>query len=489
MKNEDILWVSPDGSDEELGSFDQPFSDISLALKRIQPGHIITLKPGIYSSDLTIQQSGTRDRPIRICAEKEGTAEITNACWYLYDVSDFIISGLLFRNAPAGALSVIGACESNRFEKLRFINCGLKNPISCSFFFGGSGSRCNVIEECTFSRDIMPKKSHSSPDSVSVGLMITEGDDDGSAANKDFIIRKCNFTNYDYAIIAGSRDAAVGQYGHCIEYNHISNCITAGITARCGDTTIRGNRIENIHHAGIAVVAGVSSLITDNRISGCETGIGVAGTGHTIANNCIFRCKRAVHVAGKSGPETVPATAIVIEQNTIVDHGSNGQTQSKIPPEGIAVDMEANCVVEENLFYGQVRPYNPVAQKPVSEKILPLFARNNVMWKHTGMLEGCSSSEVIFSSYETDTFTNSSGYGASGWVLTPEPYEPDLAATLKDMAGELDDDDPADLEASYEDEEQDDEENPSFDIKSFFTGEGLDPEISVDQTQDEASLN
>jgi len=39
-------------------------------------------------------------------------------------------------------------------------------------------------------------------------------------------------------------------------------------------------------------------------------------------------------------------------------------------------------------------------------------------------LEGVSRGEVAFASRSNDDFTNESGYGASGWMLKPEGFNP-----------------------------------------------------------------
>ena len=77
---------------------------------------------------------------------------IQGACWFFYDICDLIVSGFTFRDAPHGAVSVMGACLRNRFADLLFINCGTRESASCTLFFGGAGGSCNVVENCLFER-------------------------------------------------------------------------------------------------------------------------------------------------------------------------------------------------------------------------------------------------------------------------------------------------------------------------------------------------
>ena len=131
----DILWVAPNGETAGNGSFEEPFGRIPDALSRARPGQTVVLKEGTYPGDATIQSSGSIDMPIRIVAAEESKAVILGGCWYLYDVCDLIVSGLTFRDAPQGAISVMGACERNRFERIRFENCGRLPAASCYAFF------------------------------------------------------------------------------------------------------------------------------------------------------------------------------------------------------------------------------------------------------------------------------------------------------------------------------------------------------------------
>ncbi len=117
-----ILWVSASAGDGN-GTRDNPFESIVRALAVVRPGQTIVLLCGEYADTVTIEISGTLHQPVRIMADPNGRTVVKNA-WFLYDTSDLIISGFTFSNVPAVALSVIGACERNRFENLAFIECG-----------------------------------------------------------------------------------------------------------------------------------------------------------------------------------------------------------------------------------------------------------------------------------------------------------------------------------------------------------------------------
>ena len=144
------IWVSAHKTAYEDGSYSNPFGSISKAIEFAQPGQIVVLKAGKYFGDVTIQKSGSIDKPVRIVAEEKDTVECIASCWFFYDVSDIICSGIVFKESPGMALSVIGKCMRNRFEFLRFINCSIEKENTCTVYFGGSGQACNTVESCYF---------------------------------------------------------------------------------------------------------------------------------------------------------------------------------------------------------------------------------------------------------------------------------------------------------------------------------------------------
>jgi hypothetical protein len=293
-----LIWVEPEhnhsSQNKPMGTFTSPFS-IQGALINVKPGQKIVLLPGNYTGDINIEISGTTARPVRICSYEKHSAVISRACWFLYDSSDIILSGLAFRDSPLGAIAVVGKCCRNRFEEISFVNCGSGNKTASTLFFGGSGIRCNVVEACTFAR---PQRDFSGADpaQVSIGLMMSDGrspDPDmpeGEQANLDQVFRKNSFTNYDCGIMVGSLDSTDFENGTIVEYNSIVNCPT-GISVKSGDTCVRGNVVQGSSRRGVAVLAGRGSLVEANRIVDCATGIAARGKAHSIINNCIIRSR------------------------------------------------------------------------------------------------------------------------------------------------------------------------------------------------------
>ncbi|HEX7511381.1 MAG TPA: hypothetical protein VF335_08780, partial [Chitinivibrionales bacterium] len=194
--SQDRIWVSsaPNGSEE--GSYEQPYSSIANAVEKALPGQTVVLKAGNYSGDVTIEHGGTMEKPLRIMAEKGAVVQCVGACWYFYDVTDIICSGILFKESPGMAIAVMGKCERNRFELLQFMDCSLTKENACTFFFGGSGQFCNIVESCDFFQSGAKRQSSKIQPSLSIGIMIAEGDFQQGEPNRDCIVSKNRFSGY-----------------------------------------------------------------------------------------------------------------------------------------------------------------------------------------------------------------------------------------------------------------------------------------------------
>jgi hypothetical protein len=420
--NPSLLWVSADvAADRPAGTYGDPFGSIGAALDRAREGQKIVLKNGIYRGDVTVQKSGSVDFPIAITAEHAGGALIESSCWYFYDISDMIVSDLHFLNSPHGALSIIGQCERNSFIDLVFKDCGREGKESCTLYLGGSGSNCNVVENCRFER-------RSGTDHVAIGIMIAEGDVGTGEPNRDCLFSKNHFSNYGYAMLIGSQDFTRGEYGHVLECNTIEGCRYDGLLIRCGDTTVRNNDIRDCGRSGVTIAAGRGSLVENNRIGNSGTGIRTLGAAHTIQNNCLVRCDSvAIHVSDKTNSEQEPSQNIIIEQNTLVDCGIG---LHGLGIAGIQVDPSTSCIMRRNLFYGTGKPYQIAgsAASPTAVASPQCFIDDNISAGGCESMAGSQSRDIAFASYSSGDFSSNSGYGAQGWQTKAGPYDMDAIA-------------------------------------------------------------
>ncbi|HMD68284.1 MAG TPA: right-handed parallel beta-helix repeat-containing protein [Chitinivibrionales bacterium] len=475
-----ILWVAPHGKTAGNGSFEEPFGRIRDALSRARPGFTVVLKEGTYPGDTTIQCSGSIDMPIRIASAEESKAIILGGCWYLYDVSDLIVSGLLFRDAPHGAISVMGACERNRFDHIRFENCGRLPAASGTLFFGGSGAACNVVEFCDFTRSALSIGQGKAPGTMNVGLMVSEGDLQEGRPITNIIVRRNRFANYDYGILAGTQDNAANQYGHRIEYNVIDNCASEGIMVKCGDTLVKGNVVTNCPEHAISVATGEGSIVSDNRIVDCGLGIRVAGRGHTVSNNCIIRsCAESILIAEKNGDEGLATENIIVENNTCVGWSRNNWGACA----GIGIEPATSAIVKSNLFFGDGDPCKCTGPHA---GIAGHLIADNARAGAAGC-EGVVEVRVNFVSLAGDNFATDSVYGASGWMCGPEAFDPDLEASQDLPQPDLNneppqDDESASLESNCDSEEvleksllfRNKEQTDSFDLSDSYSFENAE---------------
>ncbi len=417
-----FLWVSASRETPGDGSFQNPFDGIASALAKVEPGQTVVLLPGEYIGDITVQTSGSMEKPIRIAVQQEGTAIIKDACWYLYDVSDMIISGLTFKDSPLGSIAVMGECERNKFEFLHFINCCAKEQAASTMFFGGSGAQCNVVENCLFARNTSATRIKEKAENLAVGLMISEGDTQQGKPILNHIISKNTFKNYDYGILVGSDDNTDRLYGHQISYNSVHNCTFEGIMVKCGDTLVKGNTISNCPTHAVSIVTGIGSLLEDNRIQNCGIGVRIGGLGHSVSNNCIINpSHEAVLILNRSGSQGPKTQNVIVESNTFVS----------MHKEKAIISIEENtcAIIQHNLFAGSDKPYE-IKNAQHNNKTSPqcnCIVDNIAAIRLNTAVEGVASMPVEFSDRMQNDFGNNSGYGAQGWILSPYPFDPDEA--------------------------------------------------------------
>ena len=425
-----IIWAAPQGSGKGRGSFEEPYTSVTHAIARALPGNTVVLIDGEYSGDVTIQNSGSIDRPIRIVAQTKGGARFSQSCWYLYDVCDLILADIAFRDSAHGAISVIGACQRNCFSALAFLRCGTTGDASCTMFFGGSGARCNVVENCTFEAPQENERLDDYDRKSSIGILIAEGDvEQKEMINRNYIVRGNTFSKYGIGIALGSRETGGRQHGHIIEQNIIRDCFCDGIRAKCGDTTLRANMVLNCAGCGIALEAGAGSLVNNNRIEQCATGIQVLGMGHTLRNNCIIGYgQQAVHIAEKRDEHHISAGNIIAEQNTF---SAKNHTASSVRA-AVRVDSAASCILQRNVFYGKASAYIAAASEAaVPRSRINCFADDNVACGGCESAPGIKELDIAFDNISADNYENATGYGAGGWMARGQKIEEEADKSLQ----------------------------------------------------------
>ncbi|MCX7726730.1 MAG: right-handed parallel beta-helix repeat-containing protein [Chitinispirillaceae bacterium] len=425
----DNIWVDPSATVKGNGTFESPYSSIEAALANIKAGQTIILRPGKYSSNLTVQVSGTIHKPIRIMGEPKAEVIISSACWFFYDTSDIIISGLTFQDAPYGAISIMGECCRNRIESIKFINCGTMKKAACTLYIGGAGGKWNVVENCTFIREDISRSTEITPDNASIALMIAQGDILNNAPLSNMIIRRNRFVNYEYGILIGGEDSEKIRCGHIVEYNNIINCHREGILIKTSDTILRGNVIENCDSVALSLQSANECTVENNRIVNCRKGISVHGDGHNITGNCLIQCgEEAISVGKISNSTEESASNCFIENNTIISKVE----VNKGAKAAIVVDSMSTGLIRGNLVYGGIKPFDRYITEETKERKGFTSSQGGFILKDNGIaggggvIEGFTDVEVLFKDEKKDNYQNSSGFGAKGWVLTPEGFDPEI---------------------------------------------------------------
>ena len=65
IKKQEIYYVSPDGNDNNKGSFDEPFKTIQKAADIMEVGNICYIRKGIYRECITLKKNGDKTWDIR----------------------------------------------------------------------------------------------------------------------------------------------------------------------------------------------------------------------------------------------------------------------------------------------------------------------------------------------------------------------------------------------------------------------------------------
>jgi len=427
----DLIWINPAFQDEGCGSFEEPFCDMEPALAKVEPGRTIVLQAGEYGSDLNIQVSGNVRNPVRIMAESQGAAVVKAGCWFFYDASDLVVSGIKFVDAPNGAILLMGACSRNRFDNISFLNCGVRKNAACTFYMGGAGGGCNIVENCSFEHAFESSDTKSAVQNGSIGLMVAQGDTAGGDPLMNNIIRRNRFSGYGFGILVGGDDSKSVRCGHVVEYNTVRNCSHEGILIKSADTIVRGNVIEQCAGNALSLGSELDCHVEANRISDSLNGIVVHGKGHTVSGNCLIRCTNGgVRVSRADPVAGAAALNCFVESNTFIEC-SSPSAESDLRIAGVIIDSGTSGIMQHNLICGEGRPYGVVQQPELcgnggKSAFTQFVIKDNGAAASCSLLDGVGRVEVEFVDAASGNYGNSCGFGAQGWVLSPEGFDPHI---------------------------------------------------------------
>jgi hypothetical protein len=325
------IWVSPNGSDNGNGNLESPYSSISTALDKALAGSTIVCMPGDYKESISINnKNGTQEDPITICGDPTLPPAIFSDSWYLYEVSDFIVSDLTFINSANSAVSLVGKSERNIFKNLIITNCGEKSE--CAIFLGGSDGVGNIIEQCQI--------SYSERSKTQIGVMVSQSrdiEDQSSRISQNAVVRYSTFTNCGTAIILGSSDELEVSGNHLVDENLFENCYE-GVRIKSIGTTISESIFRNCEN-GISHSAGVDTYIRDNRFEECRVAISAAAADCTIHDSLFV-----------DSPILIESSDSV--ELPIIIHNITSISNKESEPISLATSDEVMVVLSNNIFIG-----------------------------------------------------------------------------------------------------------------------------------------
>lgn len=379
MASGNSLYVSPNGSDSNPGTIDQPWQTIGKANQSLQPGDTLYIREGTYAEIIEPYRSGTANSPITYQNYQNEEVTITGK-----NAEDPVVAIGTSVEGPSGADSYIIV------EGLNIIHSNILTN-GKTFFnitITGSNSTNNVIRNCRIIREGGGGLSYMQQGTRESGIKVT------SAKN---------------TLLEGNTISGVGKMGIqlrdvqniTIRDNVISHVAQNAINiSRQLSPMIQGILIEN----NILEWGEIEDGIQFEQVYGDGSNTSLANQGVVIRNNTIrFNAENAIDLKGASN--------IVIEGNVIygnygdgdgpedgndrtgnlggIVHGVNASTRDVIVRNNLFYDnfgvilLEDGFKIYNNTFVGNNRDYTgsssswSTSRKPQFVGILAYGSSNN----------------------------------------------------------------------------------------------------------------
>lgn len=422
-----ILYVDHTFSGLEDGSRETPFTTVEQALTAATPGDTVQLISDDYPHNVNIEVSGTITAPIRLCSES-GQCVISNE-WYMYDSSDIILTGFIFKNIPNQALSIIGNCERNSISHITFIDCGTSDKTPCTLFFGGVGLKDNIVEECNFQISEEQRNSLQN-NALPVGVILSNNNlNNNEPVNTHHVFRSNLFINYGEALVLGSHDNPTHEYFHLVENNIIQGTRDTAIKLRCGGSTIKDNMISGAGNIGISVLSGGMIEIQNNRIEFSQTSVHLENSDTIVSHNTFLK----FHTCGvtiSDGVNSDNSGLMLIENNTFI---SNSPENSSISPQS-----HRQTIIQKNIF---ADTHTPIDNNESTDHVHISNNITNITNITDFPCQGCTiHSEELFTNshsgdYQTQIHYGSKGSSAGTELLSPQENSESLASVIAHYTG------------------------------------------------------
>ena len=321
-------------------------ADLQKAINAANPGDIIILKKGIYTTtgDISINKTGTKEKPITIAAEESGSTEITGKGGFnLTGTSSYIIiRGFKFTHEASKAKCSPGS------SLCRWTNNIFETP--------GSGDYLTIAG----SDHEVDYNTFQNKDSLGKFIAIKGT---GSQIAERLWIHHNYFKKQKNQ--GGRNGAEAFQFGHSgfslsssnsiVEYNLFEDCDGENelISIKASRVTVRYNTIRNcpaqftLRHGNFNEVYGNYFINTP--------GLRIFGDDHLIHSNYFENCSIAINI-GNGGAEVAdgaPLTShdrpdrVIIAFNTLINNERNIIQTAR--EKGLG---STNITIANNLIYG-----------------------------------------------------------------------------------------------------------------------------------------
>lgn len=361
-----VLWVGPDGSDENPGTAGRPLASPSAALAKAQPGDRVVLKGGEYKlpAFLRITQKGAPDR------------------WTVVEAAPGERPILDFAQVKPERWTEAGAVGFHEAAYVRLRGIEVRNSHSSAIMVN-TGCRFIDIVDCRTNGSFAPGIGAWNSENVRiVGNVVTRANDPAYRLWGD-PNQECPHEAISIAGIKGFEAA----------WNVVHDSIKEGIDVKevSANGVVHHNYIRNLHRQALYVDAWFGRLHDVSFISNiahdCQWGmvVSVEGKGSRLDNvaikhNILFR-----HVAsgiyfgtwGTNGPRT----GIVIASNTVVDCGKRGHWAGSTGSIDLRASNSHQILVERNLCVNggayQIAAFRAAVDDPALLKKQDIVVRGN----------------------------------------------------------------------------------------------------------------
>jgi poly(beta-D-mannuronate) lyase len=347
-------------------------ADLQTAINKAQPGDVILLKNGVYTTttDILVNKQGTAQQPITIAAEKIGEAEITGKGGFnvVSPAKYIIIKGFKFTHAASKAKT------GNGTSFCRFTQNIFETP--------GDG------EDLTVSGTDQEVDYNTFQNKNAMGRFVAIRGEGKQIAERLHI----HHNYFNTAVSQGGKNGAEAfQFGlsgfsmslsnSVVEYNLFEKCEGENelISVKAGGVTLRYNTIRDCP-AQFTLRHGNKNLVYGNYFKNTP-GLRIFGDDHKIFSNYFENCSSAITIGNGDGEvaDGAPLVShdrpdrILIVFNTLINNKENIiQTSRK---DGLGA---TNVTVANNIIQG-----GGLAAKISGPMVQPTW-KGNIIFKVAG---------------------------------------------------------------------------------------------------------